>query len=85
MKQQPVRPAHAGLLVAMAGLGLVFARGAAPDPPSTTDETSLEDELERVRLEQDLMLAERTALMLDDFGEALESWEGEAEEAGEGR
>jgi len=78
MKQQLVRLGSTGLLLATAGLGLVYARPAAPATAAPEEPTEL-DELARVHLEQDLMLAERTALMLDAFQEALASWESEGD------
>lgn len=84
------RPALA-LALATAGLSLAYAHvsaappvgTAAPATPAPRERTSLDQELARVQLEQELMLAERTARMLDELRTALEDWDREpAREAG---
>ena len=76
MKSRPSRP----VLLATAALsfGLLAAEpGRPPAPPALRAEDPLATELGRVRVEQELMLAERTAAMLDAFQQALEDWEHE--------
>lgn len=75
------RPALA-LALATASLSLAYAHvsaapPAAPAAPAPRERTSLDQELGRVQLEQELMLAERTARMLDELQTALADWDRE--------
>lgn len=74
------RPALA-LALAAASLSLAYAHVSAAPPaappatPARQERTPLDQELGRVQLEQELMLAEHTARMLDELQSALAEWD----------
>jgi len=65
----PSRPL-ALLLLGLAPILVVGARSAAPRPHQSA---GVEDALERAQLEQELILAERTAVMIGELERALRS------------
>lgn len=80
--RSPLLPVAALLL----GGALAVLPLAEPSPSgiAALERPSLDDELTRVQLEQELMRAERTARMLDDLQEALADWDRAPRDEGEG-
>ena len=62
-------------LFLLVGLAFAYAVPKSASRIEPGEAPSLEDELTRVHVEQDLMLAERTARMLDEFQTALRDWD----------
>lgn len=65
-------PAVVAACLAMAAVAA--ARGTRQESAALVA-PSLDDELQRVLLEQELMRAERTAILLDELQQRLASWE----------
>lgn len=69
--------ARLGLGLALACASFAMLAGGSSARPSAADEPrqpDLDDELQRVLLEQELVLSERTAIMLDELEERLAEW-----------
>ena len=72
------------LALTLCAAGLVSTATATRLGPSRTSQEAtpamdFDEDLTRARVEQDLMLAERTAKMLGDLQEALADWQAESE------
>jgi hypothetical protein len=66
-----------GLALACASFGMLLGSGTSAPRSALADEArepDLDDELQRVLLEQELVLSERTALMLGELEERLAEW-----------
>lgn len=84
MKQNLTR-LGAALALSCVAFGALVGSSSPPAPLAAQEPASdsLDDELQRVLLEQELMLSERTAVMLEELEQRLANWQ-PAHEGGRG-